>query len=240
MWWGTAFKAGDFNLSHNQALSIFNRGLRLVGDLWNPQTKQIKTQKQLAAHFDLTDQDRASVAALTTHADLYHRRYLDTSCSNLLQGSWIGGFLDENETDPAFLFQTSTSSDPPSLELDDIIQKPPLSTPVYTVGPRSKNLIRCETSKIRQTIQHRPGFFCQIRVSQLDKHKSSKREFFVYFGLPCRLTGIDLAHWAWKNGTPFLMYSAKKGRELLVDRTQLKKPVADKWRRERQVRLCLN
>ena len=192
-----------------------------------------------SAEFNLSDLERPSIAALTSFTDTYYSRSLDTSNSCLSQGSWIGGFLDEDDSEPAFLFQTSRDWNPASLELDDLIREPSLNTPVYTVGQRSRTLIRCKTNDIRQSILSWPGIFSQVWVSQVDKHKSSKKEYFVYFGRIDKIQGIDPVHWAW-NGAPFVMYTAIKGRELLVERTQLRKSIPEKWHHERDIRFHLN
>ena len=62
----------------------------------------------------------------------------------------------------------------------------------------------------------------------MDKHKSIEEEFFVYFKRPSRMLGIDLSYSVWKDDTPFLMYSAKKGTKLLIDKIKLRKPTTKK------------
>ena len=54
----------------------------------------------------------------------------------------------------------------------------------------------------------------------------------VYYGAVGHLPDFDPVLWKWRTNQPLMMYSAKAGKEVLNERTQLKTPIAEKWREE--------
>ena len=100
-------------------------------------------------------------------------------------------------------------------------------------APAPVTYLRSPYYDIIREVRHWSGPFKRVRVEQVDRHCVSKKtEFFLYFGIPGQLTGIDPTMWRWSAGIPFTMYSAKKGREMLGGFTSLQKPIQEKWRSE--------
>jgi exonuclease III len=234
LWWNTKFTAGSYDISHVKALELYSKGLRTIGDLWCPISKQFKNISDLQRDYGLNQEDSRRLAHMIVDLDLKHRFYLETPNSTIFMESWVGGFTAENEDHPTFLFRTSQDWDPPSLHLTDTLKNPPPFIDIYTVGKRSSYLIRSDDPALRERLRHWSGIFSQARVAEV-KNNDRRQGLYVYCGRPGRIKGLDPIHWMWRDGSPFFHYSAKRGREMLNASTQLKKPIAEKWQSERIV-----
>jgi hypothetical protein len=234
LWWNNQYKVGDYNISHAQALEFYNKGLCTIGDLWDLERKQFKRLDTLQCEFSLNHEKIQKLAHLIVDLDVQHRFYLETPNSALFVDSWVGGFTNDDEDHPAFLYRTQAEWDPPSLHLTDTLRNLPPFVDIFIVGPKSPNLIRSQDADLRDRIKQWGGIFRQVRVVEVRKN-NNKNGTLMYCGRPGRISGPDPAHWQWQDGSPFFQFSVKKGREMLSNRSQLKKPIAEKWRRERQV-----
>jgi hypothetical protein len=185
--------------------------------------------------FELNQEDTRKQTHMIVDLDIKHRFHLETPNSTIFTDSWIGGYANEDEDHPTFLFRTSQEWDSPSLHLSTkTLKDPPLSIDIFIVGERSMYLIKTEDNTIRSRIPNWEGTFKQARVVEVKK-SSCKRGLFVYCGRPGRIQGIEPAHWQWQDGSPFFQFSAQKGRDMSSARTQLQKSISEKWSRERPI-----
>ena len=223
---------GSINASHQLALSLYLRGMRVISDIWDSQARAPKTLFQLMARFRLEPQEIPVVQDLCHRVEQLFSQKLCTPCDTAPEGTWIGGYSWDASEDPAFLVQTCKNWNPGNLRNRSCLRGFPSGYPAYRVGKQSRILIPDQTAGLEEVIRRWNGPIRQARVTQVEKHKATKQSIWVYYGEPGALPHFDPAHWRWKNGKPFTMYSAKLGREFLSDKETLVKPVQDKWRHE--------
>ena len=165
-----------------------------ISNLWDSTTNQFVQTRRIAEELDLSSQTADDLENFVANLDVHHRHYHILHDSALSLQSWIGRFQGESDDEPTFLFQTSAVWNPPSLHLDNVIKNAPPSTPLYVIGERSKNLIKIDTSKLKDKVEFWNGIFRQARVVQVARNNDKRKEFLVYCSRPRRIKGLDLAH----------------------------------------------
>jgi hypothetical protein len=238
LWWGVEYKAGDCNISQQVALALYNRGVRTIGNLWDSTTKGFKQMQQLVNEFNLDAHEYQGVLALKTKVQHQFRSKLAKDSRITAPGTWVGGYKQLQDDEPAFLIEVSKSWNPGNISTPSCLHHLPSGYPIYTVGQQSKTLIQDRTRNLEHIARVWQGPISIARVVQVDK--SVKKQSLVYYGVVGKLPNLDPLLWRWKNGLPLMMYSAKVGKELLSERSQLKSPIAAKWRHETVINFQLD
>lgn len=107
----------------------------------------------------------------------------------------------------------------------------PGHVPLFTLGSFAHNLLQVEDPQAREHLGNWTGPICRIIVLKLRKTQR-KPATFLYFGEPQDIHQLDPRAWSWKDGVPLLQYTAKRGRELITAKKELKKTIQHKWRQE--------
>ncbi|KAG0562007.1 hypothetical protein KC19_9G109900 [Ceratodon purpureus] len=230
LWWGVKFKGGDFNVAKTTALSLFNRGLCKISDLWDSAASDFKSLEQLRIDFRLDDQEVLSVSLLLDAISTRFRAQLGISHQSIGPGVWIAGYGPEPQDEPLFAVQACRTWGPGDSSQMERFRTLPSGYPIFHIGQQSRMLIPANGPDAYHKIRNWTGNTAVARIVLVEKSKS--KQSFAYYGKVGDLQGFDPVLWKWKNGDPFTLYTAKIGKELLSNRDQLKKPIAEKWRHE--------
>ncbi|KAG0571998.1 hypothetical protein KC19_VG060400 [Ceratodon purpureus] len=232
VWWGVDFKGGDFNLSQQDALSLYTRGLSTVGDLWCPVLNDIKPIDQIEDEFSLVGHEIPVMQAVGDWILNQYGNQLRRSDQETPPETWLGGYSLDDDNDPKFLIKTCKNWLPSPIGRPFRLSNVPSRYPVYRVGSQSRSVIPDTSENFLNLVRTWTGPLKQARVMEVDKHNSARKILLVYYGRVGRLSHFDPMHWKWKNDMGFTMYNAKIGRELLSDKFTLQKPIVEKWRHE--------
>ena len=239
LWWGTDFKGGDCNLSQQVALSLYNRGMRSIGDLWDSSAKLFKSPQAITAEFSLSSHESRGVAQLCENLKGQFGTQLNTDRKIFTQDTWFGGFTSNDQSEPAFLIRNCRTWGPSSTEDIRTLHTIPWGYSIFWVGQQSRNLILDQSGHLYRKVKSWSGILKAARVAPVERNSPYKSSSAVYYGVVGELENFDPQVWKWKNGKEFSMYSAKTGRDLVGNRTSLKKPVAHKWRHEMEMNFQL-
>ncbi|KAG0575152.1 hypothetical protein KC19_VG322200 [Ceratodon purpureus] len=155
---------------------------------------------------------------------------LGTSHHSIGPGTWIAGYGPEPQNEPIFAVQACRTWRPGDSSQMERFTTLPSGYPIFHVGQQSRMLIPAKGADAFDQIRNWTGKTAVARIVLVEKSKS--KQSFAYYGKVGDLQDFDPVLWKWRNGEPFTLYRAKIGKELLSNRDQLKKPIAEKWRHE--------
>ena len=75
--WNNRFKAGDYNLSYADALTLYSKGLRTIANLWDTNSNSFKQINGLAEELDLPPQVANGLGNMIANLETHHRYYLE-------------------------------------------------------------------------------------------------------------------------------------------------------------------
>lgn len=136
----------------------------------------------------------------------------------------MGRFLHDWERGPNFYAKMYKGVMPQCLQYQHIVM--PLMVQCFTVGTHS----RCLNEWVNPT-REMDGLFHEVRVIHTTRgqmQEGVKEEITFFYGKMATLSW-DLDRWRWVEGSYFLDYTTKEGREFITKRTEGVNNVADKW-----------
>ena len=140
---------------------------------------------------------------------------------------WVGFYINGKE-DPEFVFQCTTEFTVSCVQWYNLTLRFPV--PCYTVGTYSRCLRVWE-----HPLGEMDGFFYEVKVIRTyrgpkDKGEEEKyKEEIIFFYGKVATLGWDPDRWRWSNGSHFLNYSTKSGREAIVNRNLGVTRAVEKW-----------
>jgi hypothetical protein len=244
LWFEDTLQLIGPNMSKEHAAVLYRAGMRTVRNIWCPEDGSVYEWEEIIGMFPLEPTDRLFWRQLTNKFPRDWSCKLRIGPLPLKKGEWAGLYKEVHTPLPAAVFKVPRSA----LQIPDCawFSLPRMmDTAFYSVGAQSNTLHLDETlpTILRLLTNRRPpddfsvddaqapyGFVQRVRVVPILKgKKESKHTVRLFYGPVSELT-FDPLQYQWKDGSPLLGYSAKKGRELLRQNVALRDLAATKWR----------
>lgn len=151
------------------------------------------------------------------------RYLLESDNGHVLPGQWLG-FYENGEEDPTVVFRCDRDFTPKCLQWYNATL--PFPVQCYMVGKhyRYLRLWKHLLGKIE-------GYFHKVKT--MHTHRGplvdcEKIELIFFYGKEATL-GWDPDQWRWEDGSRFLEYTTKDGREYISSKNSSTTHAADKW-----------
>ena len=219
-WWSTFYIGRNFGFPAERAAQLAAQGITSIGALWSTDHNRFWTWEELYTRYQLSATERRRVLAIHSAIPRPWVHMLLNGRYQTQPGEFIGFFSHPDALQPEVIICTEEFFTP-ALEPGLSTFSLPPGKLSYSVGARSFLL----KERILPLRDDQPellrGWMPRTRIIQLTSGSAKrKREFLFSAGRYIR--------WAGKGLLP--SYSAKLGRSLLHDRTQLSRPIGTKWR----------
>ena len=153
------------------------------------------------------------------------RHLLEEDADTTHPGQWLGLYVGK-EDDPAFVVQCTNEFVPPQWQLQRVTL--PLPTQCFTVGTYSRCLN--EWAKPSGTLE---GCFHEVKIIHTTRGPKNVKEedrltITFFYGKIVTLRW-DPDRWRWADGSRFLNYTTKMGRDSVINRIPGGRRAAEKW-----------
>ena len=226
IWWTEGVELLKQGFSLEKGLQLYRKGVKNVDDIWDGEHRNFLTVEKTKEKFKLSNTEVEDWYEIT---DKISRKwsYLLEEEDALQAVLWVGLYNNGKE-DPEFVIQCTTKFTVSCVQWYNLTL--PFPVPCYTVGTHSRCLRVWE-----RPLGEMDGYFHEVKVIRTYRGPKGKREeekekeeILFFYGKVATL-GWDPDRWRWSDGSRFLNYTTKSGREAIRSRSPGVTGAVEKW-----------
>ena len=223
IWWGEGVEFFQKGFTNTKGLRLYEQGIRCVGDIWDENERDFFTWEQTQGKFKLIVGEREDWTELTNKISEQWRHLLESDDGPALPGQWLG-LYERGEEDPTVVFRCDKDFTPECIQWYSVTLPFPIQC--YTVGKHSRCLRLWE-----HPLGEIQGYFHKVKTVHTQRGPvvdGEKIEFIFFYGKKATL-GWDPDRWRWGDGSRFLEYTTKEGKEYISSKLPSTTRAAEKW-----------
>lgn len=236
-WWNSHVTVIGPGFLRARVGELHSCGLQRVRDVWDHTNVRFMTSEEVFDQFEVLPEEASAWTAAVAVFQNQWPGYLTGHAELLMEHEYVGLFADPGDNSlPICVVKYQAGLRVPIRDQSQVTLEVPLTSPLYTVKPRTRCLEKIETAQRTVTATLAPdgrctsttlsGYIRKVRVVGIERGQRKVKELLYYGRID--LLDFDPGLIKFHDDICFMSYTTKRGRDMLR-RHHIIPDLARKW-----------